>query len=455
MKCHMILLALATVTAASPISIRQNPDDIFNNKQKLCKGWDLRTPEGVDKLWTDTAAGVSLELFIKTQWEHEHAWVKNLEDYVQSGTDGKSGASGCGLLGTDCNPMGGISCEDQFDKYGQSIIGKNSYWTFQAIKGMHGKFAELHRQLTSETLIEGLKIDQMLSDFGGIDQAPSSMRGWLPTSSYIGAALGGFIPGVGPLISAGLSIFGGVMSGVFLNNVKPSPAPTLKAAVANLFRAASDRLDDTLRIATGGGRNQDEYNSLPAPKEDNFDSKVVKMLNGGWFLLDDDIEIVRSTLNSIVNNLQRKIVNEVMVSSGLRLVSDKTRFKTRDECTGKGKRWLPLHDGEEHCWYFMRQDGDKWSQVDDDVYAKMGSYGLGDQEQEAYYKATIDCALRPGDKKDVDTSNLVLGQIPLCFFNMPAYFVTHAIITQTCGMFGVDDSCRKTFATSISDTPSP
>ncbi|KAF5658674.1 hypothetical protein FHETE_9738 [Fusarium heterosporum] len=456
MKYPIALLALTAVTEASPVSIRQNPDDIFNNKQKLCKGWDLRTAEGVNKLWTDTAAGVSLELFIKTQWEHEHAWVKNLEDYIQIGTDGKSGASGCGLLGTDCNPMGGISCEDQFDKYGQSTIGKNSYWTFQAIKGMHSKFAELHRKLTSETIIEGLKIDQMLSAFGGIDKPPSKMDDWIPIAIRIGGVLGGFIPGVGPIISPALNIFGSVLGGTNLRDPKPSPAPTLKAAVADLFRSASVRLEDTLRIATGGGTNQDEYNSLPAPKEDTFDSKVAKMLNGGWFLLDDDVEAMRWVFSSIVDNLQRKIANEVMSSSGLRLIATKDRFKTREECTGPGKRWLPLHDGQEYCWYIMRQADDNWSDVTEDVYTNMASFGLGDQQLETYYKAIIDCALRPGDKKDADTSDMVVGQIPQCFFNLPAYFYNEVFQPTNCdsAFEGAYIPCPKDYVTSLSDASS-
>ncbi|KAF4985217.1 hypothetical protein FGRMN_11260, partial [Fusarium graminum] len=422
MKYPTALLALAVATEASPISFSENPDDVFKTKESLCKGWDLRTPEGVDKLWTDTAAGVSLELFIKTQWEHEHSWVKNLEDFVQSGTDGKSGASGCALLGTDCNPMGGISCEDQFDKYGKSTIGKNSYWAFQAVKGMHGKFAELHRQLTSETLVDGLKIDQMLSDFGGVDVPPNNMRGWLPAAASIGSNLAKFIPVVGSEVGIGLSIFGSVMSGSFLNNPNPNPAPTLKAAVADLFQSASHRVEDTLRIATGGGRNQDEYNSLPAPKWDNFESKVAKMLNGGWFLLDDDVEAVASTLRSIIENLKMKIVNEVMSSSGLRLVAFHDQFyNIREECTGPGMRWLPLGDGKEYCWYIRREDNGHLPNVKPDVYTKMASYGFGDEQLETYYKHIIDCGLSPGDHKDVDTGNFVAGQIPQCFFNLPVF----------------------------------
>lgn len=128
--------------------------------------------------------------------EHQNSWLKNLEDQVMEGTDGKSGASGCALIGTSCNPMGGIGCEEQFDKYGKTFVGKNSYWTFQAVKGMHGKFAELHRQLTTETLVNGLKIGQMLKDFSGNENGGGNMKGWLSAAATMGNALGGLVPGV-------------------------------------------------------------------------------------------------------------------------------------------------------------------------------------------------------------------------------------------------------------------
>ena len=66
MKSTSALLALAASTSASPLVSKR--DDVLGSKETLCKGWDLRTPEGADDLWEKTAAGVSLELFIKSHW---------------------------------------------------------------------------------------------------------------------------------------------------------------------------------------------------------------------------------------------------------------------------------------------------------------------------------------------------------------------------------------------------
>ncbi|KAF5237754.1 hypothetical protein FANTH_10629 [Fusarium anthophilum] len=438
MKTTTALLALAAAAEGSPLfSKRGSANDIFYDKERFCKGWDFKTIEGVEKLWEETAAGVSLELFIKGHWEHSKNWLVNLEDQVMGGTDGKSGASDCVLLGTPCNPMNGIGCEEQFDKYGKTFIGKNSYWTFQAVKGMHGKFAELHRRLTTETLVNGLKIGQMLEDFGGSEKGGGNMRGWLSAAATMGNALGGLVPGVGNGISAGMGILAGIMSGLSLGEDEDDGAATISDGLADLFKNASVKLENTLRIATGGG-NDSEYKSLPAPVWDTYETNIAKFFNGGWFLLDNDVKTVHVTLGSITNNIQKKVANDVMKASKLYLVADKLGSKnTREDCdeTTTGRHWLPLRDGEEYCWYIMRNNPNPnhfkdWTEVDEDIYTKMGDFGLGDRK--TYYKALIDCALNKGDSDDVDTSNLVQGEIPRCFFNLNTGFVEHDP-THGCG----------------------
>ncbi|KAM0347335.1 hypothetical protein ACHAPU_004854 [Fusarium lateritium] len=428
MKSVTTLLVLAAVAEASPLFTRSDPE-IYDDKDRLCKGWDLSTAESVDNLWEETGAGASLDLFLVTDNNHESSWVKNMESFIMEGTDGKSGASGCSLIGTECNPMGGISCTDQFDKYGKDLlVGRTSYWMFQAVRGMHGKFAELHRQLTTETLINGLKIDQMITDFSGDGYSPGRVKPWLSAAATMGNALGGLIPGVGSGVSAGMGLFAGIMSGLSVGEGDEDPSATIKDRLADLFKEASVKLEDTLRIVTGGGRNEDEYNNLPAPKWDVYQSKIAKFFNGGWFLLDDDAETVSVTLGSITNNIQKKVANDVMKSAQLYLVADKlTGADSREKCGyDTGRQWLPLREGEEYCFYIMRNKPDpnregEWTEVGADIYEKMADFGLGDRE--SYYSALIDCALNKGDNDDVDTSNLAMGEIPRCFFNMPVMFV--------------------------------
>lgn len=223
-----------------------------------------------------------------------------------------------------------------------------------------------------------------------------------------------------------------MMSGLALEKDDDDGAAEVSAGLADLFKKASVKLEDTLRIATGGGRSEEEYNSLPAPKWDTYQTKIAKLFNGGWFLLDDDVETVRVTLGSITNNIQKKVANEVMKASDLMLVADKLGDKnTRGDCGfSTGRQWLELRDGEEYCWYIMRKENGimnkpEWKEVDAEIYKKMEAYGISDRE--TYYKSLIDCALNNGDSNKLDTSNLIQGEIPRCFFNLPAVFIEPAL----------------------------
>ena len=69
MKFGVVLVALAASAAASPVTLKNmSKRDPFDSKEEMCKGWDLRSAEGVDKLWEETFAGAQLDLFLKTQW---------------------------------------------------------------------------------------------------------------------------------------------------------------------------------------------------------------------------------------------------------------------------------------------------------------------------------------------------------------------------------------------------
>lgn len=452
MRSTTALLAFAASSSASPLFSKR--DDVLDSKETLCKGWDLRTPEGADDLWERTAAGVSLELFIKGQWEHENSWVKNMEDQVQGGTSGKSGAAGCAALGNDCNPMNGMSCEDQFDKFGTYPLAKNSYWIFQAVKGLHEKFKELSRQLTQETLINGLRIPQMVTDFDGSESEPGNVLGWLAAASTIGNAVGGLVPGAGGGIAAGFGILGGIFSGLAGEGQGEIDQGSISSALANAFDQATTALENTLRIATGGGTSEDEYNSLPAPKWDTYETKIAKFFNGGWFLVDDDEEAVRVAIASISNNIQKKVANDVMKAARLHLVADKRDgYLSREDCGyAPGRQWLELKAGEEYCFYIMRNNPNNnrindWVEVESDIYDKMASYGLGDREP--YYRANIDCALNGGDNDDIDLGSMVWGQIPTCYFTLPTVFIEKDNDVG-CGSPFDDPDCNYLKATSVS-----
>lgn len=193
--------------------------------------------------------------------------------------------------------------------------------------------------------------------------------------------------------------------------------------MADLFEAAVDRLDETMRIVMGGG-TEDQYNALKTPNPDPYKKPVANFFNGGFFLLNDNAEAVQMALNSVYGNIQPKVANNVMKAAKFYLVADKRRTGREDCGYATGRQWMALREGEEYCFYIMRHDpkpnrvGD-WAEVSGEVYHKMASYGLGNRE--VYYRAILDCALNPND--NVDLGSLVGGKIPTCYFDLPAVYI--------------------------------
>lgn len=253
-----------------------------------------------------------------------------------------------------------------------------------------------------------------------------------------------------------MGVIGGLFTGLAtLTRDQPVDQATISAALANGFQQASAKLDSTLRIAIGGGLNQDEYNSLPAPKWDTYETKIAKFFNGGWFLIDDDEAIVRDTVGSIRNNIQKKVANDVIKAARFHLVADRREnVRSRESCGfSTGRQWLPLKDGEEYCFYLMRRNNNpnrenEWVEAEPSIYEKMASYGLGDREP--YYSASINCALHgPENKDNIDLANTVFGQIPTCYFNLPTVFIDPDNEVG-CGSPFDDEKCSYLKATPVS-----
>ncbi|CCT69560.1 uncharacterized protein FFUJ_05456 [Fusarium fujikuroi IMI 58289] len=425
MKSTTAIVALAAAVHASPLSKRQDNKvpDVWENKDTLCKGWVLNTPEEADTLWTmKTKAGDHLDYFLREQWEHQNNWLINLEDRVYAGTDGKSGAAGCSGLDHECSPMNNMECTEQYEKFGtDDPLSKTSYWIFQAAKGMHSKFKALKTKITEKTIISSLRIGQMVSDFGGNEDDTGDMVKWLASASAIGGALSGL--SANPGFGVGLYLFGGIFSA--FGNLKQEEIDqgSISAGLADLFEAAVDRLDETMRIVMGGG-TEEQYNALKTSNPDPYKLPVANFFNGGFFLLNDNSEAVQLALNSVYGNIQPKVANNVMKAAQFHLVADKRRTSREDCGYETGRQWMALREGEEYCFYIMRHDpkpnrvGD-WAEVSGEVYDKMASYGLGNRE--VYYRAILDCALSPND--NVDLGSLVGGEIPTCYFDLPAVYV--------------------------------
>jgi hypothetical protein len=132
--------------------------------------------------------------------EHELNWLLNLEDKVVGGVSGGPTVGGCGTAEGNCSPLGGMTCEDQFNKYGvdkdgnENILGKTSYWIFEAVQGMQAKLRMLKEKLTSETMVSGFLIPSMVEDFQGAEDQTSDVLKWLAAAVGFGGTLGGNVP---------------------------------------------------------------------------------------------------------------------------------------------------------------------------------------------------------------------------------------------------------------------
>ncbi|KAH7216127.1 hypothetical protein DER44DRAFT_654188 [Fusarium oxysporum] len=422
----LALVALAATSEASPLNTKQlinskREDNIWEDKDRLCKR-STRTPEDAAATWEETGAGVDLELFIKTQWEHQNSWLKNLESGIQGGSiSGKSPAAGCGALSGTCAPLNDMSCDEQFDKYGPTSLGRTSYWIFKAAEGARNKLLGIKDQLTEQTIISNGQIDQMAIDFGGNSDGGVHSLTWLAASSSMAGALGGLVPGAGPALGAGFGFLSGLFTGLAAEAQGDEvDTPDIKAGLAKAYEKAQGKIDLILSLAMGGGSKPEDYDILPAPMWDTYETKIAKFFNGGWWLVDDDAVSVNLVLRSVGNNLHKKVANSIMKSAGLKLVAEKNdNFKTAEDCGfAPGRQWMELKDGRFYCFYLMR-GSNNLEEVDEGIYSKMAEHGLGDREK--YYRSMIDCALNGGG--EVDASKLVFNEIPHCYFDLPVKFV--------------------------------
>ncbi|KAM0229441.1 hypothetical protein ACHAPO_009985 [Fusarium lateritium] len=461
MKSSTAFLALAAAVNASPISKRDHP---WDTKDGLCKdkAWLLDTPEGASQVWEETGAGDELDIQIMGQWEHEVNWLFNLEHAINNGS-GNLGMSGCGLIdSTDCLPQGAPSCEEHFDKFGTSgdplkdPIGRTSYWILQAIKGMHSKFQMLHGKLLEETLVTNLEIGQMVTDFHGNEDKTEDVLKWLSAAVGLGSTIGGLVPGAGESISTGFDIMGGVFD-IIAEETKPEEIDqaTISSALGAIFKATSEKLKKTMRLATGTllkDESPDVFNTLPASSKYGpwIHSPITKFFNGGWFLLSDRSEPVQSLINAISGNIKPKIANNVMKAANLRLVADK-RIGSQEDCGyATGRQWMNLRDSESYCFYIARLDehgvyGEKYDEAAEDIYANMAKYGLGNRDP--YYRAILDCATSGAEGLNLE--NLGFNNIPICFFDLPAYWLERNDGPECTSNF-VNKACNPTKSSPIS-----
>ena len=92
-----------------------------------------------------------------------------------------------------------MSCYDFVDQANENGYQdwrmRDAYWIFQAVKGMHSKFGELHRLMIQDTLVAGFSISEMIDVFGGGEEDTSKALTWIAAAFGMGGTVAGMMPG--------------------------------------------------------------------------------------------------------------------------------------------------------------------------------------------------------------------------------------------------------------------
>ncbi|KAJ9418053.1 hypothetical protein QL093DRAFT_2102050 [Fusarium oxysporum] len=155
-----------------------------------------------------------------------------------------------------------------------------------------------------------------------------------------------------------------------------------------------------------------------------------------------------STRAGILGGIFSTVADKTAQKKSTRLLSP---LPCREDCGyATGSQWMSLRDGEEYCFYIMRYKpfggnyGESWTEAEEEVYTNMAKYDLGNRD--SYYRAVLDCALSADKQLQVD--NLGFNNIPVCFFDLEAFFIDHND-TLECTSNLINKVCPPVKATAI------
>lgn len=148
------LLALASITAASPALFSpRTPPTTHSKSTPSCTAEDTSSTEAVQKILDSTGTNEWLDKKLETLGG-ENDWVNRLwlEIFPH---EGRSPLTGCGAVGSSCDPL--ALCSD--------YPSEQAYWTFTAVGVLHSKITYIHDKLLWKGWLDSLDVEKIGKDF--------------------------------------------------------------------------------------------------------------------------------------------------------------------------------------------------------------------------------------------------------------------------------------------------
>lgn len=356
----------------------------------------------------------------------QNEWLRNYRAHVfDNKQEGATG--GCTDVDSEnaCNPgKPSWDCEDYFNnaKVEGSMFNdhfkQNAYWIFRAVEGARTIIGKMYNHLTLETILSGLKVDDMVRDLEGDDGKDLDILSWLSASfTIIGGA------------TAGNPIIGGVstmMSGVFnMMDLAEEDEPTnggVGSSIADMLEKTKESIGFTLKTAMGNNTDEEAYKRLPAFRDDSLNTNVGKFFNSGWWLIEVSDDSIAKAVKEAGDNFRKKVVDVVIQQAGFKLVLDRRENSVTKNCEDKTDGMTLDVEGSSYCVYLAKfHSKTSFSRADGDYHETMKTYGISDLKW--YYESVIDCAMNGGDNREIDVGNMQAGKTPRCFLNMEAVYM--------------------------------
>lgn len=238
-----------------------------------CSAGDTSTTDGVQAILDSTGAVEWLDKMFETMPNHEDDWVNALWE-ITFPNEGASPLTGCGDIGSDCDPNSMCS----------AYPSEQSYWVFRSIALLHSKINSVRDQLLWTGWLDGLSIDQIGKDFSSV----SPDQTW---AKWIAAAFtmaGGIATGI-DLSKPLRGMIGFASGGLTEVSLTPSggdqvDTTSVENTLRNIVGAAGNYVASILTNATGNG----DSDLLPIYSDTAYIYATSQFLADNTILLDEN-----------------------------------------------------------------------------------------------------------------------------------------------------------------------